>query len=207
MFLDPAVVALAVRTTARISAVLLATNLIVAARRLSAAPDSTLLPQSTQRTQTLSRLIPPRPRRPRRLFQARTLDTSTFAAFLVSHTIHFACVALLARATNGESMRDNLGGWTAAMIVAALFYLGGWAVLRAKQRPTHEWAGTRQRLREMGVLAIVWTVFFLAFLGRSTGSLLFGSLTIALVVSLGLFVVAGIRSPIARANSGKPQPV
>ena len=190
MFLDPAMVALAVRTTARISAVLLATNLIVAARRLSAGSNPTLPPP-----------------RPRRLFQVRTLDTSTFAAFLVSHTIHFAFVALLARATNGESMRDNLGGWTAAMIVAALFYLGGWGVLRAKQRPTHGWAGTRQRLREMGVVAIAWMVFFLAFLGRSTGSLLFGSLTIALVVSLGLFVVAGIRSPIARANSGTPQPV
>ena len=207
MFLDAEVVALAVRTTARISAVLLVTNFVVAARRLSAVPDPTLLPQRTQRTLRFSWLIPPRPRHPRRLFQVRTLDTSTFAAFLVSHTIHFAFVALLARATNGESMRDNLGGWSAAMIVAALFYLGGWGVLRAKQRPTHGWVGTRQRLCEMSVLAIVWTVFFLGFLGRSTGSILFGSLTLGLVVSLALFAAAGIRSPIARANSGKPQPV
>ena len=104
-------------------------------------------------------------------------------------------------------MRDNVGGWIGAMVVATLFYLGGWGVLRAKQRPTHGWVGTRQRLCEMSVLAIVWTVFFLGFLGRSTRSLLFGSLTFALVVSLPLFAVAGVRSPIALTNSGKPQSV
>jgi hypothetical protein len=190
MFLDAATVAVAVRTTARISAVLLAANLIVAARRLSSGPDPTLL----------------RPRRPRRVFQARTLDTSTFAAFLVSHTIHFATVALLALATDGSSIRDA-GGWTAAMVVATLFYLGSWGVLRAKQRPTNGWVGTRQRVREMSVLAIVWTVFFLGFLGRSTSSLLFLSLTVALVVALALFTLAGVRSPFAQAGPGRFQSV
>jgi hypothetical protein len=189
MFLDADVVAVSVRTTARISAVLLATNLVAAARRLalaaSAVPDT--LSASWR--------------------DARKLDVTTFAAFLVSHTIHFACVALLALATDGASMRDTLGGWTAAMIVAALFYLGGWGVLRAKQRRTHGWAGTRQRLREMSVLAIVWLVFFLAFLGRSTRSLLFLSLTTALVFALALFTLAGVRSPIARADPRKLQSV
>jgi len=187
MFLDADVVAVAVRATARISAVLLATNLIVAARRLSAESDG--------------------PERPWRSIPVRTLDISTFAAFLVSHTIHFACVALLALATDGASMRGNLGGWTAAMIVAALFYLGGWGVLRAKLRRTDGWAGSGQRLCEMSVLAIVWTVFFLGFLGRSTRSLLFGSLTIALLASLALFAGAAIRSSIARADSARPETV
>ena len=104
-------------------------------------------------------------------------------------------------------MRGNLGGWTAAMIVAALFYLGGWGVLRAKQRRTDGWAGSRQRLCEMSVLAIVWTVFFLGFLGRSIRSLLFGSLTIALLASLALFAGAAIRSSIARADSARPETV
>jgi hypothetical protein len=116
--------------------------------------------------------------------RGRRLDIATFTAFLVSHTIHFASVALLALVTNGDSMR-NSGGWIAAMVVATLFYLGGWGVLRAKQRPTHGWAGTRQRRRETSVLAIVWAVFFLAFLGRSTRSLLLGSLTV--LASLALF--------------------
>jgi hypothetical protein len=189
LIFDPATIAGLVRATARLSALLLVTNLFVAARRLSHVSPTGLEAVSAKSW------------RP-----ARELDIASFVAFLVSHTIHFACVALLALATGGESMRDS-GGWTAAMIVAALFYLGGWGVFRAKQRPTHGWVGTRQRLREMSVLAIVWTVFFLGFLGRSTRSLPFASLTIALLLSLALFGVTGVRSPIARSGPGKVQSV
>jgi hypothetical protein len=202
MFLDVAGVAIAVRTTARISAVLLVANLIFTARRLS-----TITPAGPDVQETSTRLVPPSTPRPRRLVsRGRRPDIATFAAFLVSHTIHFASVALLALATHGDSMR-NSGGWTAAMVVATLFYLGGWGVLRAKQRPTHGWASTRQRRRETSVLAIVWTVFFLAFLGRSTRSLLLFSLTFALLVSVALFAVASVRAKIALANSARPQSV
>jgi hypothetical protein len=194
MFLDAAVAIIAVRTTARISAVLLAANLVATARRLWA---TTPAEPDTNRTPTLlSGLVS----------RVRTIDVATFAAFLVSHTIHFASVALLALATDGSSIR-NTGGWTPAMVVATLFYVGCWGVLRAKQRPTNGWVGTHQRILEMSVLAIVWTVFFLGFLGRSTGSPLFLSLTIALVFALVLFTVAGVRSPIARAGPGTLQSV
>ena len=186
LIFDPAIIAAWVRATARLSALLLATNLFIAARRLW-----TITPTELEAVRAKSWRTAPE------------LDVASFAAFLVSHTIHFACVALLALNTSGESMRNN-GGWTAALFVATLFYLGGWGVFRAKQRPTNGWVGTRQRLCEMSVLAMVWTVFFLGFLGRSTRSLLFASLTIALLFSLALFAVAGVRSPIARAGSRRP---
>ena len=106
------------------------------------------------------------------------------------------------RATLGARRR-----FPTAMVVATLFYVGSWGVLRAKRRPTNGWVSTRQRLLEMSVLAIVWTVFFLGFLERSTRSLLFLSLTIALVFALALFTLAGVRSPIARADLRKLQSV
>ena len=199
MFLDAGVAAIAVRTTARISAVLLAATLVAAARRLARVRRADLHSEAQDSSSA-------RRARARDVATARTLDLATFAAFLVSHTVHFASVALLALATDGANIRNN-GGWTAALVVATLFYLGGWGVWRAKQRPTNGWVGTQQRLREMSVLAIVWTVFFLGFLGRSTRSLLFASLTIALLFSLALFTLAGVRSPIARAGPGKLQSV
>ena len=228
MFLDAAVVAIAVRTTARTSAVLLAANLISAARRLSITtptePDHqrTLPPQRTQRTQRFFRLIPPRPRRPRRLEttgvvmveqalsakswrSARELDMATFVAFLVSHTIHFACVALLALATGGASIRDS-GGWPAAMVVATLFYLSGWGVFRGKRRPCDAWTSTWQRRREIGVLIVVWLIFFLAFAPRA-GTPAFAVLSVGLVYSLVRFLTAALRSPADAASHSAPASV
>src|SRR6185295_19546363 len=102
---------------------------LATARRLAtitpAEPDTQTTRRLPPRTQRFSRLIP------RRLTRVQTVDIATFAAFLVSHTIHFASVALLALATDGSSIRES-GGWAAAMIVASLFYLSGWGVLRGK---------------------------------------------------------------------------
>jgi hypothetical protein len=196
MFLDAAVVALAVRTTARISAVLLAANLIVAARRLttpapgvpnSAAPDSNPA------------------RRARDVAAARNLDLATFAAFLVSHTIHFASVALLALATDGSSMRDA-GGWTAAMVVGILFYLGGWGVVRGKRRPAGVWMSAGQRRREIGVLSVIWLIFFQAFALRFDTPL-FAVLALGLVYSLVRFLAAALRSPTDAASQSAPASV
>jgi len=187
MFPDAAVAALAVRTTARISAVLLAANLIAAARRLSAGPDPTLPPQRTRR------------------FQVRTLDTSTFAAFLISHTIHFASVALLALATDGASMR-NTGGWTAAMVVAALFYFSGWGVFKGKRRPGGAWTSTWQARREISVLTLFWLIFFQAFALRFDRPL-FAALAVGLLYSLVRFLAAALRSPSGTASQSAPASV
>jgi hypothetical protein len=171
MFLDAAVVAIAVRTTARISAVLLATNLIVAARRLASVRPAL---------------------RTRAVATARQLDIATFVAFLVSHTIHFASVALLALATGGESIRRN-GGWTAAVVVATLFYLGGWAVLRGKRRPESGWTSAWQRRREIAVPLVIWLIFFQAFALRF-GTPLFAVLAVGLLYSLVRFLTVALRS-------------
>jgi hypothetical protein len=80
MVLDAAVIAIAVRTTARISAVLLAANLVIAARRLAAVRRVDRDPEAQ----------PPSPvLRPIGVPTLRAADLATFAAFLVSHTIHF----------------------------------------------------------------------------------------------------------------------
>ena len=184
--LDAAVVAVAVRTTARISAVLLAANLIAAARRLSAGPGP------TSRTAAVDARF-------------GHWTPATFAAFLVSHTIHFAVVALLALATDGASIRDS-GGWIAAMVVATLFYLGGWGVLRGKRRPGDGWTSAGQRRREIAVLLVIWLIFFQAFVLRF-GTPLFAVLAVGLLYSLVRFLSAALRSPTDAASQSAPASV
>jgi hypothetical protein len=53
----------------------------------------------------------------------------------VSHTIHFACVILLAAVSGGSNIH-GVAGWTASIVIAALFYAGCFAILRTKRRLT-----------------------------------------------------------------------
>ena len=188
---DPEVAAVAVRTTARISAVLLAANFIVTARRLAAITPAEPDPQTHRpgiKTPVSSR---PRSRGAQNFLgwrDARTLDLATFAAFLVSHTVHFASVALLAFATDGASMR-NSGGWIAAMVVASLFFLGTWGVFRGKRRAGDSWTSTWSRRREIIVLTVIWLIFFQAFALRFERPL-FAVLAAGLLYSLVRFLVA-----------------
>jgi hypothetical protein len=183
--------AVAVRTTARISAVLLAVNLIVTARRLAAAtpaePDTQTAPPVIK-TPASSQPGTPGTQRFLGWRDARTLDLVTFAAFLFSHTVHFTSVALLAFATDGASMR-NSGGWIAAMIVASLFYLSAWGVFRGKRRGGDGWTSTWSRRREIIVLTVIWLVFFQAFALR-LGRPLFAVLAAGLLYALVRFLVA-----------------
>ncbi len=105
MTVDAQQAALLVRVTARVSAVIVAANLITATRRAKAEGSG-----------------------------LRRVDLATFSAFLASHTTHFACVLLLAFATGGENIR-NAGGWILVLIAALAFYVGAGAVLRVKMRP------------------------------------------------------------------------
>jgi hypothetical protein len=123
--------------------------------------------------------------------EARALDLATFAAFLVSHTVHFASVALLAFATDGASMR-NSGGWIAAMVVAMLFFLSTWGVFRGKRRAGDGWTSTWSRRREIIVLTVIWLIFFQAFALRFERPL-FAVLAAGLLYSLVRFLVAARR--------------
>ena len=191
MPIDPELAAAAVRTTARISAVLLAVNLIVTARRLAAITPVEPDTQTARRgIETQASLGPAMPGALRFLDwpDARTLDLATFAAFLVSHTVHFTSVALLAFATDGASIRDS-GGWTAAMVVGSLFFLSTWGVFRGKRRAGASWTSTWSRRREIVVLTVIWLIFFQAFALRF-GRPLFAGFAAGLLYALVRFLVA-----------------
>jgi hypothetical protein len=198
---DPEVTALAVRTTARISAVLLAVNLIVTARRLAAirpAEPDTHTAGPGINTSASSR---PGTHGSQEFWgwsDARTLDLATFAAFLVSHTVHFASVASLAFATDGASIRDT-GGWIAAMVVATLFFLSTWGVFRGKRRVGDRWTSTWSRRREIIVLTVIWLIFFQAYALRF-GRPLFAVLAAGLLYSLVRLLVAA-RQPSSVVRS------
>lgn len=53
-----------------------------------------------------------------------------FIAFVLAHTIHFGAVVWLAVITAGQNIRAR-GGWTLMLLVAALFYLVSFTILRA----------------------------------------------------------------------------
>lgn len=166
MALDAEQAAALVRATARVSAVIIATNLLVVARRIGGGGSATTL---------------------------RTADVATFAAFLVSHTIHFICVALLGIATGGENIR-NAGGWPIAVAAAAVFYAGAVVLLRIKARPVAGWTSAAQRRVETGLLVVVWLVFFQAYALRFTQSWLFAVLAVLLLYSVARLVREALRS-------------
>lgn len=62
----------------------------------------------------------------------RRLDCGTrlFAGFIVAHTIHFVTVVWLAVVTAGENIRER-DGWAVVGMVALLFYMAVFLVLRA----------------------------------------------------------------------------
>lgn len=89
-----------------------------------------------------------RQNRPRLYF-----GTRLFAAFVVAHTIHFLTVAWLAVVTGGENIRER-DGWPVVVLVALLFYLAAFSVLRA-------WGDTamgRPSSRSLSVMANVAVV-------------------------------------------------
>ena len=164
MTVDAQQAAMLVRATARLSAVIVAGNLLAARRRAEAVDSSAL----------------------------RTMDVATFVAFLTSHTVHFACVWLLAVASGGDNIR-RAGGWTLVFVAALLFYAGAGIVLRVKLRP-RGWRSAGERRLELGLLVIVWLVFFQAYALRLFQSWLFAALAVLLAYSVAGFVRAALRS-------------
>jgi hypothetical protein len=162
--LEPERAAWLVRVTARASAVIVAANLIATTHRARAVATPGL----------------------------RTADLATFAAFLASHTVHFVCVVLLARATAGENIR-NAGGWLSVVVTAIVFYIGAAVVLRAKQRPAG-WRTKKELFAESSLLLVVWIVFFQAYALRSLKSPLFAALAVLLAYSVAGLVRAALRS-------------
>ena len=171
MAMDAQQAALLVRITARVSAVIVAGNLLAATRRAEASGAPVL----------------------------RTLDVSTFLAFLASHTVHFVCVWLLAVATGGDNIR-RAGGWTLVGLTALVFYAGAGVVLRVKWRP-RGWRNARERRIELGLLVIVWLVFFQAYALRLLQSWLFAALAVLLAYSVAGFLRAALRSEPATLSS------
>jgi hypothetical protein len=158
MALDAEQAALLVRVTARISTGLLAANLLVSARRITDGRGA-----------------------------YRTADVRLFVAFVISHTIHFACVGLLALATNGANLDSRLG-YTAVSAVGILFYIGCAMTLRVKVREGNRWATRSQRNTEVWLLLAIWGGFAQAYVGRLRQSPLFAALSLVLVFSLVLFL-------------------
>ena len=164
MTVDAQQAAMLVRITARVSAVIVAGNLLAAARRAESVGSSAL----------------------------RTMDVATFVAFLASHTVHFACVWLLAVATAGDNIR-RAGGWMLVDMAALAFYAGAGIVLRVKLRP-RGWRSVPERRLELGLLVIVSLVFFQAYALRLLQSWFFAALAALLAYSVAGFVRAALRS-------------
>jgi hypothetical protein len=162
MPLDADTAALLVRLTARISAVLLVSSLLVAARRL-------------------------------RTGAWRRADVGLFVAFIVSHTVHFACVALLARATGGATIASR-GGWLLNVVIAGFFYVACAWIVRAKMRSGRQWVTDASRRREIVPLTLLWIVFTQAYLVRWRESWAFAALAVALIVAIVSFFRASLRS-------------
>lgn len=160
--------ALLVRATARVSAVILAANLLAAAKRVSTGDPAG---------------------------HGRHLDVRLFAAFIASHTIHFICVGLLTIATSGANI-DARTGYTPVIAVGVLFYVGCFVVMRAKQRPMAGWLSARQRRAEVWPLVAIWLAFVQAYISRPLQSWLFAALAGGLLYALGRFVIEVKRSSV-----------
>lgn len=168
MTLDAEQAALVVRVTARISAALLAANLLVSARRI-----------------TDGRGV------------YRSADVRLFAAFIISHTIHFICVGVLALATNGANLESPLG-YTPVILVGLLFYVGCAGILRVKMRDGDRWSTRSQRNTELWLLVAVWLGFAQAYVPRLFQSPLFTALGVVLLASNVWFVSRALREEVSR---------
>jgi hypothetical protein len=176
--LDADQAALLVRATARVSAVILAADLLVAARRIRFSGGG------------------PAEAGPHRKLDYRSLDVWLFGAFIVSHTIHFICVGLLTIATAGANI-DVRSGYTGVVVVGILFYVACAAVMRVKLRPSLEWTAPRQRRTEIWFLMPIWIAFFQAYISRPLQSWLFAALAAGLLYSVARFVIAALRSKVS----------
>jgi hypothetical protein len=161
---------------ARLSAALLASSLLVAARRVSL--SSGLDSSGSQRVAPAA---------------WRTADVNLFVAFIVSHTIHFAGVVLMALASSGENIRAR-GGWLVNVAVAVLFYAACFGILSAKRRPTARWSTVGSKRLEMIPLVVLWADFAQSYLIRFVEMWLFAVLALVLVYSMVRFLTESLRS-------------
>jgi hypothetical protein len=178
MAVDAGQALLLVRATARVSAVILAGNLLVAARRVRGEEGPAQAGHYLRRGDG---------------GDVRRADVVTFAAFIVSHTIHFICVTLLIVATRGGHI-DARAADALLVAVGLLFYLACAAVLRVKLRGASGWPRPKDRLIEVWMLAAIWLAFFQAYVTRPLQWWLFPALAIVLLYALARFVSASLRS-------------
>ena len=117
------------------------------------------------------------------------IGTGLFAAFILTHTIHFGTVAWLAAVTGGENIRQR-DGWTIVLTVALLFYVAAFVVLRAWRDTAFRRSSSRS-LRvaaNVGVLAIA-AVFLNSYLARVQHMPLYWLPTIGLLGVVALYLV------------------
>lgn len=126
----------------------------------------------------------------------RLPDVRLFIAFIVSHTIHFICVGLLAAATHGANLESRFG-YVAVSSLGILFYLACAAILRMKMRSGDRWDTRRERNTEVLPLVAVWLGFAQAYVLRAHQSLLFAALAIALVSSVIWFLIRALKSDVS----------
>jgi hypothetical protein len=157
---------LLVRVTARISAALLSAGMFAAARRIAA---------------------------PVRAERRRRVDAGLLVALIASHTIHFACVALLTIATAGENVRLR-GGYVLVTTVGVGFYLACAAALRAKLRRGSRWETAAQRGTELTALLLIWLAFAQVYVLRIGRSPLFAMMSVVMLAALAALVTGVIRN-------------
>ena len=173
MALDAGQAAMLVRATARVSAVILSGDLLVAARRIG-------IGGGTDPERTAPRAL-------------RKLDIRVFVAFIVSHTVHFICVGLLTIATAGANI-DARTGYAPVIAVGILFYLACAVVWRVKLRSAAGWVRPKDRAIEVWTLVAIWLAFFQAYITRPLQWWFFPVLAIVLLYALARFVSAALRS-------------
>jgi hypothetical protein len=119
-----------------------------------------------------------------------------FIAFILAHSIHFGAVIGLAAVTGQENIRAR-GGWPVALIVAALFYLSSFAILRAWRRvgSGRPMSSAARRAAHLGV-AFIAVVFVNSYIARVETLPIYWLPTIGMIGTVAFFFLQA-RSAVA----------
>lgn len=144
---------------------------------------------------------------PRSPFARQGAGWKLLAALLVSHTIHFAVVAVLIVQTGGENIA-NRGGWILTSVVGVLFYAAtvGALVLR---RVAPLVRALPNVIGDAVLSSLVGVAFLQVYIGGVGRAPLFAALAALLSGALTAFLAAvaiGIARRPVGAASGNSQP-
>jgi hypothetical protein len=124
------------------------------------------------------------------------LGARLFIGFIAAHTVHFATVAWLAVVTAGDNIRER-DGWAAVSIVAALFCVAGFLVVRAWTEWTrgHVPSRTRRIVANVAVAAIA-AAFLSAYGARVALMPVYWLPALALAGIVALYLARMLAAPL-----------